>query len=292
MGKPTVMLTVFAREVPSRVVVDHDEPIEPVAVSDHTSGLPAVLDLTEIIHGSHEQAEVGVDCALRARSVGRTTAATTLPAMARSTWGNGDQPYWQCVFCRVAMMRVGRRHRADLQAWFDIEPCERSGKALLDPHYLKPKTIRRQQTATGIVTPEYPWPAESATLEGKVKDGDRAPKPKGRGKTPRDQYGRYTSWTPDEWNIPPAHGASAAAETPETGPRVVLPPGKVTTAGKKELPPSSSEAGKTELPPSSSDAGKTEPPPSTSDAAANDWRSYAWPPAMLWRSHANKMPHA
>ena len=93
---------------------------------------------------------------------------------------NADQAYWQCKFCRVIVMRVGRRHSEDERAWFDIDPCAQAQKTLDNPIYLKPSPLRRQNTNTGIETPPYPWPKESSTLEGLVTPGDRRPKVKAK----------------------------------------------------------------------------------------------------------------
>lgn len=100
---------------------------------------------------------------------------------------NGDQAYWQCQFCRNMIMRVGRRHLKDDMAWFDIVPCPEAQKALEDPSYLKP-VLRRQTTTTGIDTPPYPWPVESATLEGLVLQPrpTRGGKSAGKGRTKAD----------------------------------------------------------------------------------------------------------
>jgi hypothetical protein len=112
---------------------------------------------------------------------------------------SGDQAYWQCKFCRVIIMRVGRRHSEDKRAWFDIEPCTQAQQTLEDPSYLKPSPLTRSKTSTGIETPPYPWPEERATLEGLVKPGDRRPKAKAKSKArsshPRDTQRHYTHRT-------------------------------------------------------------------------------------------------
>ncbi len=41
----------------------------------------------------------------------------------------------------------------------------------MNPMSHKPYPVKRAQTKTGIVTPECPWPIESANLDGLVEEG-------------------------------------------------------------------------------------------------------------------------
>ena len=109
---------------------------------------------------------------------------------------NADQAWWQCQLCSCILMRVGRRHPGDEQAWFDVEPCEKAAESLNDPSLWKPEPVRRSKTTTGIATPEYPWPEASKDLEGLIKPGDRdLPRPKAKSRPTtrvRDPQGRFT----------------------------------------------------------------------------------------------------
>ena len=87
--------------------------------------------------------------------------------------GNGDQVNWACGFCRNALMRVSRRpgEEGTVGAYHDVAPCEQAMITLQNPMHLKPNPVKRAQTKTGIATPEYPWPIESANLDGLVAEG-------------------------------------------------------------------------------------------------------------------------
>jgi hypothetical protein len=97
---------------------------------------------------------------------------------------NRDQAYWQCQFCRCILMRSGRKHVNDETAWYDVNPCPEAEGALRHPEYQKPENIKRQTTETGIDTPPYPWPKESASLEGLTGLPRPVRKGKGTGKGP------------------------------------------------------------------------------------------------------------
>lgn len=169
---------------------------------------------------------------------------------------NGDQAYWQCKFCRVIIMRVGRRHGEDERAWFDIEPCTQAQQTLEDPSYLKPSPLTRQKTTTGIETPPYPWPEKSATLEGLVKPGDRRPKAKAKSKArsshPRDTQRRYTHRTEE------VTGFGVPTEEPLITMTTILTP------APKPKPKAKPKARQQVAPP----APPTPPSPSAADLAA------------------------
>lgn len=95
---------------------------------------------------------------------------------------NADQAWWLCVFCRCIIMRVGRRFPGDETGYHDVQPCAKSSETLDEPAVYKPRPVKRSQTSTGIVTPPYPWPRASLTLEGLVVEGDRQPRPKAKAK--------------------------------------------------------------------------------------------------------------
>ena len=70
-------------------------------------------------------------------------------------------------------MRVSRRpgEEGTVGAYHDVAPCEQAMITLQNPMHLKPNPVKRAQTKTGIATPEYPWPIESANLDGLVAEG-------------------------------------------------------------------------------------------------------------------------
>ena len=82
---------------------------------------------------------------------------------------------WACGFCRNALMRVSRRpgEEGTVGAYHghDVAPCEQALITLQNPTHLKPNPVKRAQTKTGIATPEYPWPIDSANLNGLVAEG-------------------------------------------------------------------------------------------------------------------------
>ena len=97
---------------------------------------------------------------------------------------NREQANWQCQFCRCILMRSGRRHANDETAWYDVNPCPEAEGALRHPEYQKPENIKHQTTETGIDTPTYPWPRESASLEGLTQLPRPVRKGKGTSKGP------------------------------------------------------------------------------------------------------------
>ena len=151
-------------------------------------------------------------------------------------------------------MRVGRRHGEDERAWFDIEPCTQAQQTLEDPSYLKPSPLTRQKTTTGIETPPYPWPEESATLEALVKPGDQRPKAKAKSKArsshPRDTQRRYTHRTEE------VTGFGVPTEEPRTT-MTTIP----TPAPKPKAKPKARQRVAPPAPP-------TPPSPSAADLAA------------------------
>ena len=95
------------------------------------------------------------------------------PALAFGSIGKRDQVIWGCGFCRDTPMRVSRRPGEEgyVCADHDVAPCAEALIPLQNPMRHQPYPCKRAQTQTGIATPEYTWPIESATLDGLVEEG-------------------------------------------------------------------------------------------------------------------------